>query len=255
LFNGLTGTDGNAYEMGNIFEIKTDAFATSVSFALQGNTVAGTTVSVKIYDFSGTDPLEVGTSPDYTIQASQINTTGSASNPNTNPKFVTIKLNNPVQLTAASQFYGAVVSFLGGLETVLASGTDLEEGAGAVIYDLNAATPEWFGLSGGSPMVRLNVHNTVDVQELDAQNITLSQNQPNPFNTQTTIQYTLNSNANVNFTVTDIAGRVVKVIENKNLSAGVNYINLNASDFAAGAYNYTLTSNGKSVTKKMFVTK
>ncbi len=255
LFNGLTGTDGNAYEMGNIYEIKTDAFATSVSFALQGNTVAGTVVSVKIYDFSGTDPVEVGTSPDYTIQASQINTTGSAANPNTNPKFVTIKLNNPVQLTASSQFYAAVVSFLGGLETVLASGTDLEEGAGAVIYDLNAATPEWFGLAGGAPMVRLNVHNTVGVEELDAQNISIAQNQPNPFNTQTTIQYTLNVNANVNFTVTDIAGRVVKVIESKNLSAGTHNINLNASDFAAGAYNYTLTSNGKSVTKKMFVTK
>jgi hypothetical protein len=29
------------------------------------------------------------------------------------------------------------------------------------------------------------------------------------------MNYTLNSNANVNFTVTDIAGRVVKVIETR----------------------------------------
>ncbi|HRG60206.1 MAG TPA: T9SS type A sorting domain-containing protein [Bacteroidia bacterium] len=86
-------------------------------------------------------------------------------------------------------------------------------------------------------------------------NVTLSQNQPNPFNTQTTIQYTLNTNANVNFTVTDIAGRVVKVIETQNVGAGIHYINLNAADFAAGAYNYTLSSNGSNVTKKMFVTK
>ena len=56
LFNGLTGTDGNAYIMGNLYEIQTDAFATSVSFALQGSTQAGAIVGVKIFDFSGTEP-------------------------------------------------------------------------------------------------------------------------------------------------------------------------------------------------------
>jgi len=254
LYNGLTGTDGNAYVIGNLFEIQTDAFATSVSFAMQGTTDAGTIASVKIYDFSGTDPVEIGSSADYTIQASQINTTGSAAAPNLNPKFVTIKLTSPVQLTSATKFYVAAVSYVGGLPLVLASGTDFEDGLGAFLYDTDAATPEWF-LLGGTPMVRLNVHNTVGVEELDAQNITLVQNQPNPFNTQTTIQYTLTEASNVSFTVTDLAGRIVKVIENQNLSAGNHNIVLNAADFAAGAYNYTLTSNGKSVTKKMFVTK
>jgi hypothetical protein len=254
LFNGLTGTDGNAYVIGNLFEIQTDAFATSVSFAMQGTTDAGTIASVKIYDFSGTDPVEIGSSADYTIQASQINTTGSAAAPNLNPKFVTIKLTSPVQLTSATKFYVAAVSYVGGLPLVLASGTDFEDGLGAFLYDTDAATPEWF-LLGGTPMVRLNVHNTVGVEELDAQNITLVQNQPNPFNSQTTIQYTLTEASNVSFTVTDLAGRIVKVIENQNLSAGNHNIVLNATDFAAGAYNYTLTSNGKSVTKKMFVTK
>jgi hypothetical protein len=254
LFNGLTGTDGNAYVIGNLFEIQTDAFATSVSFAMQGTTDAGTIASVKIYDFSGTDPVEIGSSADYTIQASQINTTGSAAAPNLNPKFVTIKLTSPVQLTSATKFYVAAVSYVGGLPLVLASGTDFEDGLGAFLYDTDAATPEWF-LLGGTPMVRLNVHNTVGVGELDAQNITLVQNQPNPFNSQTTIQYTLTQVSNVNFTVTDVTGRVVRVIENQNLSAGNHNIVLNAADFAAGAYNYTLTSNGKSVTKKMFVTK
>jgi hypothetical protein len=51
------------------------------------------------------------------------------------------------------------------------------------------------------------------VNEANISNVTMAQNQPNPFNTQTTIQYTLNTSANVNFTVTDIAGRIVKVIE------------------------------------------
>jgi hypothetical protein len=93
------------------------------------------------------------------------------------------------------------------------------------------------------------------VQDNNISNVSLAQNQPNPFNTQTTIQYTLNTAANVNLVITDIAGRIVKVIDNQNTSAGVHYINLNAAEFAAGAYNYTLTSNGSSITKKMFVTK
>jgi len=254
LYNGLTGADGNAYVMGNLFEIQTDAFATSVSFALQGTTDAGTVASVKIYDFSGTEPVEIGTSGDVTIQTSQINTTGNAATPNLNPKFVTIKLTSPVQLTAATKLYVAAVSYAGGLPLVIASGTDFVDGEGAFLYDTDAATPEWF-LLGGSPMIRLNVHNTVGVEELDAQNIILAQNQPNPFNTQSTIQFTLTEGSNVNFTVTDLTGRIVKVIENQNLNAGNHNIVLDATEFAAGAYNYTLTSNGKSVTKKMFVTK
>lgn len=95
----------------------------------------------------------------------------------------------------------------------------------------------------------------VGINDQVISNVILSQNQPNPFNTQTTIQYTLAKTANVDFTVTDITGRVVKSISTQNMSAGIHNINLNAADFAAGAYNYTLTSNGKSVTKKMFVTK
>jgi hypothetical protein len=93
------------------------------------------------------------------------------------------------------------------------------------------------------------------VNDKNISNVSLAQNQPNPFNTQTTIQYTLNTAANVNLVITDIAGRIVKVIDNQNTSAGVHNINLNAAEFAACANNYTLTSNGSSITKKMFVTK
>jgi hypothetical protein len=48
-------------------------------------------------------------------------------------------------------------------------------------------------------------------------NVTLSQNQPNPFNSITTIQYALKTTSNINLTVTDLAGRIVKVVENQKL--------------------------------------
>jgi hypothetical protein len=254
VFNGLTGTVANAFVLANLYEINLDAFATSISFALRNGTTAGTVVSVKLYDFSGTDPVEIGNSADYTITASQINANGGTT-PVTNPKFVTLKLTTPVPVTAATKFYIAGVYYAGGDQVILASGNDLTQSIStSFVFDVDATTPEWFYIDA-TPMIRLNVHNTVGVEEIGLTDITLGQNQPNPFNTQTTIQYTLNETSNVNFTVTDIAGRIVKVIENQNLNAGNHNIVLNATDFAAGAYNYTLTSNGKSVTKKMFVTK
>lgn len=132
----------------------------------------------------------------------------------------------------------------------------------ASVWGVTAGTQVWFGFQHKSnDMDRLYLDEFVLSEGNDAgihetiSNVTLSQNQPNPFNNQSTIQYTLNTNSNVTFTVTDIAGRIVKVVENSNVIAGVHYITLNAADFAAGAYNYTLSSNGSSVTKKMFVTK
>jgi hypothetical protein len=133
----------------------------------------------------------------------------------------------------------------------------------APVWGVTAGTQVYFGFQHKSQDMDvlyldefvLTEAANASVGEAALSNVILGQNQPNPFNTQTTIQYTLTQVSNVNFTVTDITGRIVRVIENQNLSAGNHNIVLNAADFAAGAYNYTLTSNGKSVTKKMFVTK
>ncbi len=163
----------------------------------------------------------------------------------------------------------------GGIGTVIFSRTDAGPNSPTYATDTTwvlRSAPVW-GVTPGTQVYFGFQHKAVDmdvlyldefvlteaanasVAESALSNVVLGQNQPNPFNTQTTIQYTLTEGSDVNFTVTDITGRVVRVIENQNLSAGNHNIVLNASDFAAGAYNYTLTSNGKSVTKKMFVTK
>lgn len=163
----------------------------------------------------------------------------------------------------------------GGIGTVIFSRSDAGPNSPTYATDttwVQRSAPVW-GITTGTQVYFGFQHkaNDMDVLYLDefvlteAENagvneglisdVTVAQNQPNPFNAQTTIQYTLSSNANVNLTITDIAGRIVKVIENQNQNAGIHYVTLNAADFAAGAYNYTITSNGKSITKKMFVTR
>jgi hypothetical protein len=97
----------------------------------------------------------------------------------------------------------------------------------------------------------------VSVQEKEniTQDITIAQNQPNPFNNQTTISYTLNAYSNVSFKITDITGREIYTVQNQNQPAGNYKIKLNAADFNVGTYYYTFICDNKTITKKMFVLK
>ena len=81
----------------------------------------------------------------------------------------------------------------------------------------------------------------------------LYQNEPNPFNTQTTIGYRLAAEGKVNFTVHDVTG---KVLINKSLSGvrGYNEITLKSSDLGiSGVLYYTLESGEFTATKKMII--
>ncbi len=97
---------------------------------------------------------------------------------------------------------------------------------------------------------------TVGINEVSANgNFSLGQNVPNPFTNETTISYQLKTNAkNVSLVVYNVAG--VKVFEQAqtSVSAGKYSVNVNASNFAPGAYFYSLIVDGSQVTKKMVIT-
>ncbi|CAN5706254.1 hypothetical protein BH10BAC2_BH10BAC2_42970 [soil metagenome] len=79
----------------------------------------------------------------------------------------------------------------------------------------------------------------------------LEQNIPNPFNNTTTINYTLPATyTSAKIIVTDEAGKVLKEV---NVSgSGKGSLQINASMFASGVYNYSLYAEGKLIgTKKM----
>ena len=83
----------------------------------------------------------------------------------------------------------------------------------------------------------------------------LSQNKPNPFSESTLIQYELASNEEVNISITDLAGKMVKTINLGNQSAGKHEFRLSENDFSEGVYFYTFNLGGEFVTKRMIVVK
>jgi len=85
--------------------------------------------------------------------------------------------------------------------------------------------------------------------------LSLSQNQPNPFNDVTTIRYTLSEAADVNFDLFDQTGKKVMNIKRGVESAGFYTIDVDASNLQNGIYFYTMTAGNQKVSKKMVVLK
>jgi len=79
----------------------------------------------------------------------------------------------------------------------------------------------------------------------------LLQNYPNPFNPSTTIKYSLNSETEVKIEITDTLGQRIKLLFDGMKSAGTHYIQFDASNLPSGVYIYSLTVNGKTLSKKM----
>jgi hypothetical protein len=83
-------------------------------------------------------------------------------------------------------------------------------------------------------------------------NITVAQNQPNPFTGTTTIQISSKTVAPVSVEVANMLGQVVYT-QNAGTINGTMNVELNASQLEAGVYFYTVRVGADSVTKKMIV--
>lgn len=83
--------------------------------------------------------------------------------------------------------------------------------------------------------------------------ITLFQNEPNPFKASTNVSFDMPSAAKVTLTIADVTGKVVAV-KNIDATRGVNTIAVNRSEVGTtGVLFYTLTSGDFTATKKMII--
>lgn len=78
---------------------------------------------------------------------------------------------------------------------------------------------------------------------------------PNPFNPNTTISYSLDSDSFVSINVFDAAGRVVAELVNGNISAGYHDVMWNASNSASGVYFLKMVSGNDVFTNKLMLVK
>lgn len=88
----------------------------------------------------------------------------------------------------------------------------------------------------------------------DGMDFALEQNRPNPFTEKSTIRYQLQDAEQVRFSVRDVTGKVVNEESYGRQSRGEHRIDLDAADFDAGIYYYTLQVGGERSTKKMIIT-
>lgn len=96
-----------------------------------------------------------------------------------------------------------------------------------------------------------NPQNTTEISLANSQIIYLDQNAPNPFETETTINYNIPENINAaKIIFFNNNGNVLKEVDIKHKGAGS--IKVYATELTAGTYNYSLVADGKIIdTKKM----
>lgn len=147
--------------------------------------------------------------------------------------------------------------FLGGTtDCAIISGTPAAGTAGTwpLVIELNAYVG---GLGLANPFTLTYYEIVVlpagsSVTENATEAFAVKQNQPNPFDELTTIEYTLNQSGKVYLEVFNIVGENVdsKVL---NGSKGVNRVAFDGSELANGAYIYKMTANGVTVTHRMII--
>lgn len=94
-------------------------------------------------------------------------------------------------------------------------------------------------------------YSTYPNTEQAAQSLTLS-NYPNPFPTQTTIEFDLPEDAPVTLTVYNIAGKAVsKVLNHQTYARGLHQVNFDGSELGSGIYFYTIQAGNYTGTQRM----
>ena len=83
----------------------------------------------------------------------------------------------------------------------------------------------------------------------------LAQAFPNPFNSQTTIRYSVASRSQVTMKVFDVDGRVIATLVNEDKSAGDYSVQWDANTIASGVYFYRIQAGNFTETKKIIVMK
>jgi hypothetical protein len=99
----------------------------------------------------------------------------------------------------------------------------------------------------------------VDVTGMESESapvdVALEQNYPNPFNPSTVLAYRLDQRRHVRLAVTDALGREVRVLADGMMDAGRQEIGFDAGGLPGGMYIARLTTDGRTLTRKMLLLK
>jgi len=137
-----------------------------------------------------------------------------------------------------------------------ATGTNLSNRAGDVSligdngnYIMYAAVPVSKILDGSIGNSYTKVDRIIDSKEI----FVVSQNQPNPFSSNSEVLVWLENQADVTLEVTNVMGQVVSTVTYSELGAGNQILKINGDNLTSGVYFYTVKTSTNSVTQKMMI--
>ncbi len=177
---------------------------------------------------------------------------------------VTLNLNynaNLIQVVDVNQISGMVTNLSNGMVSVAWSSLNpmsLNDNDAILVLKVKAlgevnASQDLFSISNGSELADAHANVYTDVK-LKAFGITtdpvatdyfLSYNRPNPFNTNTQIEYTMPENGKVKLSVMDLLGQTISVLVDASQSAGSYTVDFNGSKLAPGVYIYKIVVQGE----------
>ena len=96
---------------------------------------------------------------------------------------------------------------------------------------------------------------TTDVEEIKAENYFNTFNYPNPFNSTTTIAFTLPQTDIVSIKVYDLMGRLISTLVNGQMQEGEHRVDFDGSDLSSGIYTYVIQSGNNIATHKLNIVK
>ncbi len=241
---------------GPIYDIFVDGVIYALDIALWENSVPGSDITGYIMDSNS--PASDGLVPDDIIgQSDELEVAGNLLNTIDDEgaiKWTTLVLQDPVEVFAGDAYLAAVGTFSGAGVSVLGS-PNTHDFSNYVFGDFGTAGEDWYWTSTNL-LIRLNFNPdaTVNVEEnIVADNVTLSQNYPNPATDNTRISFEMKAAGTVSLEVYDVTGKLVINRSEGTLPTGTHTIDLNVNDLTAGVYQYSLIVDGTRLTRPMMV--
>ena len=241
------------------YDIESDVTIYAIDVAIINGYEEGTAGIAYLYDVEDPDYLSDATpsSGGVLVQSDEVDLVGGNGNEAGEEiaTWYTLLLEEPYEASAGDYLAAGFESY---------GGANLQIGEAQFTYDQTAYVYGPFGSASAYgwyytnevPMVRFNLDPNAEAGVADlgnTQGFEMYHSFPNPTNAITTIQFNLDNASDVTFDMRDITGKVVYSLDLGTQSPGINSITVDASEFAAGAYIYTLTVNGERATDRLLV--
>lgn len=198
-------------------------------------------IIIRVYDNDGTDGMPGTQMAQYQYPATSV-TAGW--------NYITL----PTEVAVADgSFYLAI------LETVNAALIGLDTSSHG--YSYKKITTAWEPVTEGEVMMRALAYTGVANEDPNAPSLVLEANNfPNPFNPTTTISFNLPESGLTSLNIYNLKGQLVRSLINQNMTSGTQSVVWNGTDdynrpVASGLYFYRVNNAGKSITRKMLLSK